>query len=775
MLNGRPSLFTAVVSSADSGTYHVSVDPLGTGTTGVLQGIPLAGMMAAALGFKECPTYSVGASVLCAQASGEICYIIGVIPEADIGKLGMFNRTVLKTFDAAYDEHNTLGYGTEASKLRTHNNGRPTDLVEGEGAIANELGVLLGMFQQFISLKGSELAQVQCYFLDDLVRIVSHNFQHWSSMGEMNIFHDGKSLQLEYGATHLSPESLGQPAVTSFGGAPTFTEEGQPTADDSTDFYKLEDERLKAIERLKCFVGRLGDFVHMYITRPAEETRELNGELNGKFDTGLADLHVGTDGRISLRSTTSVIIEKTNWIRIPHRVRTPEDPEGDDGDTIEYENKDPFEFDNQLKYRENPTAYFLQLRDCVSYLQEVYAYKNFVKHEKDFKLSKSIDDNEEKIEDINSIDPNTTVSFADFKLRKSGVYLMDNGGLMLKDAWGSAIVMEGGDIYLQPAKDLVQQPLRHMISKVGHSVSLAAKKNIDISSTEDGLRVKTKNQQHYYSSDEGILIQSDADNLSELSPQEEAYETGGGVVLLAKDSGIITFGKSNYAYGKDLAAIKSDQTVYIESEREITLQAAQAINLFATTDLLAIAKSNMTLLASSNFMAGGDSATNLGKQGSKIGLVPSPDAAFPTTMDGVLPVETIVSSYSSIIDSNKQTKLLSVTPYNESSAFDDIKFRFLPSDKYNLEAESDFIPMTISQQDEDAFGKLNLTPWEEEEQEGTLPFPGKDMFEDYYVKSSMQNSQLNQEDIVTKQVDGVASDARLEKASLQEYKVFNAS
>lgn len=774
MLSERPSLFTAVVSSFDSGTYHVSVDPLATGKTGILQGIPLAGMMAAALGFKECPTYSVGTAVLCAHLSGEVCYIIGVIPEADIGKLGAFNRTILKTFDAGYDEHNTLGYGKEAVKLRTHNAGRPTDLVEGELAFGNELGVLLGMFQQFMALKGSELAQVQTFFLDDLVRIISHNFQHWTSMGELNIFHDGKSLQLEYGATHLSPESMGQPTLTSFGGTPIFTEEGPPEASDETDFFKLEKERLKSIERLKCFIGRLGDFIHLYITRPAEEQRELNGELSGKYDTGLADVHVGTDGRISVRSTTAIALEKTNWIRIPHRVRSPEDPEGDDGDTIEYEKKDPFEFDNQTKYRENPTAYFLQLRDCLAYLQDVSAYKNFDKHEKDFKTSKSVDDNEEKLDNINTIDPDTSANFADYKLRKSGLYLMDNGGVMLKDAWGSAIILDGGNIYLQPAKDLVQQPLRHMISKVGHSYSLAAKKNIDLSSSEEGLRIKTTKQQHYYSKDEGILIQSDATSLKELAPQEEAYDEGGGVVIMAKDSAVVTYGKANYAYGSELLALKGKQEVYIEADRTITLQSAQAINLFATSDLLAVAKGNLTALADGNAMIGGAGATNVGKEGSRIGMVPSPGSQFPCSMDGVLPVDTLVSSYDSIINSNKDTKLIAVRPYDEESSFESVKFRFLASDKYNLDEDGEFIPMTISQQDEDAFGKLNLTDWIEEEQESTLPFPGKDKFEDFYLKSKMQNGQLNGEDIVTKQIDGVESSAKLEKASLQEYKVFNA-
>lgn len=772
MLSGRPQLFAAVVSSSDAGTYHVSVDPLDTGHASSMQGIPLAGMLASTLGFKECPTYSTGSAVLCAQATGETCYILGVIPESDIGKLGMFNRTILKTFDAGFDEHNTLGYGTEGAKLRTHNAGRPTDVIEGEYVIGNELGVLIGLFQQLAVLKGSDLAQVQCCFLDDLVRVVSHNFQHWTAMGETNIFHDGKCLQMEYGATHLSPESMGQPTLTSFSSTPSFSEEGPPTADDKTDFYKLEKEKLKAIERLKCFVGKLGDFVHLFITKPADEVRELNGELSGKFDTGLADLHVGLDGRVSLRSVSSIMIEKTNWIRVPHRVRTPEDPKGDDGNEIEYEKKDPFEFDNQFKYRENPVAYFLQLRDCAAYLQDVDAYKHFAKHEKDFKLSKSTDDNEEKLEDISDIDPTTSVNFADYKLRKSGIYVMDNGGVMIKDAWGSAIVMEGGNIYLQPAKDLVEQPMRHLISKVGHSYSLAAKKNIDLSSTEEGLRVKTKNQQHFYSSDEGILLQSDSTKISKLSPDEEAYDSGGGIVLLAKDSGIVSYADNNYMFGKKVAAVRSDESIFLESKQKVTILAEQSLNIAATQELTIISKGNANILATGNFIAGGEGGTNLGKEGSPIGVVPAP-GSFPVALHGIMPLSTLITSYSTITDRAKETELTSITPYDEDSTFDEIKFRFLSSEKYDLENDEDFIPMTISQQDDDAFGKQSLGEWKEEEQEETLPFPGKDKFEDFYLTSKMQNTKLLGEDISTKEVEGIAPNAKLEKDSLLNYKVFN--
>ena len=268
MSEPKSKFFVGTISNSDAGTYNIQVDASGAANGSLVQGYPLLQVFATTLGFKECPQYPVGARVLCYNIDSQSCYIFGIIPQADLGNLGFFSRVSLGTEDSNSQDKdsNTLGYKEQATKLLTANAQRPTDVVEGEYVIANELGVLLGLLQEVAILKGSELAQIQCYLLDDLVRLVSHNFNHWTAMGEVNIWHDGKAIMAEYGATHLSRESMGVPQTTDKG-EPVFQTDGdKPTADDSKDYYKIkEDERIKAIERLKMFVGRLGDFLHLYL------------------------------------------------------------------------------------------------------------------------------------------------------------------------------------------------------------------------------------------------------------------------------------------------------------------------------------------------------------------------------------------------------------------------------------------------------------------------------------------------------------------------------
>lgn len=767
------NLFQAIVSSFDNGTYNIIVEPLDAGYPPIMQGIPLMQVYASALGFKECNPYPAGAGVLCFNAGPERCYILGMIPQHDSGNFGFFSRSALKTADGNFDTQNTTGYAKSSAKLATHNQNRPTDITEGETAWVNDLGVALGLFQQFCSLKGSELAQIQCFLLDDLVRIISHNFQHWTALGEFNIWHDGKGIQAEFGATHLSTESLGTPSIKEKDGKPVFAEDGDtPKPDDSKDYYKfVDDDRLKAIERLKVFMGKLGDFLHVFMVKPDDKaSRDLSGEIKGDFDLGLADLHVGLDGRVSIRTASALSIEKSNWIMVPHRVRTPEDPKGDDASELTYEKKDPFKFDNQFKYRENPTMYFLQMRDCVTYLQNKYNYKHFLKHEKDFNFSKDPETKEAKLSEVTDIDPYTEVKFPDYVLRNSGLFLMDNGGWMLKDAWGSAIVSEGGNIYLQPAKDLLTQPLRHSVTKAGGSIALNANKHVDISSTEEGMRVKTKKVQHYFAKDGGLIFQTDAKYVQAPSPTSEAYDDFGGILFVANESSVFNRAK-NVVLDAENISISAEKLLGITAEQNMFVNSKENMFLMSDNNLYINGAKGTALISNANVSVAGNGQTLIGKVGTRIAMVPSP-GSLPASLDGVITVDVYTQIFDSIKTANTEIEKQITRPFDSAAEYQKIKFRFLSSDNYDLVDEEDFIPMTIAQQEDQTFSFLNLKVWEEKEEGGTLPFPGKDKFENFYVTGELKNLIKKGQDSISKPVDALEFEAKLEKKSLKQYKIL---
>lgn len=745
-----------------------------------MQGIPLAGAFATTLGFKECHQYPVGALVLCYFVTYDVCYILGIIPENDYGNLQFPSRVALKTADGNFDSQNSTGYNNDSTKKGTFNAGRPTDVVEGEHVVSNEFGVLLGLFQSLAVLKASELAQVQCYLLDDMVRIVSHNFEHLHALGECKIFHDGKALMAEFGGTHDPREALGIPQVESVKNDALFGEAGAPGAngDDLTDFYEFEqDERTTAIERFKLFLGKLGDFIHMFVTRPDPEAiRALAGSLNGKPDLGMANFHMGLDGRFNLRTMTGGSIEKTNWIMVPQRVRTADDPEGDQVDDIEFDKKDPFEFDDSIKVRENPSLYFLQIRDCNAYLQDYLAYKYFLKYKKDFNLTGNPED-ETKLSSVNNVDPVTPVNIKNYKLRKSGIYLMDNGGIMLKDAWGSALVLEGGDIYIQAAKDIISQPLRNYITKAGKFITMTSRKDIDLSSTEAGYRLKTKTAQHHYSSDEGIIIQSDSTSDSEPSPSDKAYKQFGGI-LLKSNKGIYQYGEKIFDRASQKALYKGNQLMLesvdkpleLKSIKDITLTSLASIDFTAKKDISLLAKSNCSIIANTSLNIAGKQ-TNIGNKGSIIGVTPHP-GSMPVMLDGVLPIDPYMSFADTKIEQASTNNLQEqMTPFSSDDKFSKLKFRFLDSSEYGLET-TDYIPMTIAQQDDAAFGFLSLTNWTEKEINSTLPYPGKDSFDNHYISCDLTNLQMLNDDAWSKPSEDLKNTgSKLTPGSLSKYKV----
>jgi hypothetical protein len=780
-------VFTAVVITTNSGTGIVTVirESYGGGEADFgfeLQGIPLASTMATYLGFKESCMPQPGSRVVCIKFASTHCYIVGVIPEEALGGEAIPLRGMLGAGDASSDSANNQGLSDRVSVITDLQ--KPSDVVDGEHVVSNEFGVLLGLYQQLANLKGSELSQIQCFLLDDLVRIISHNFQHYTALGEYNIYHDGKRIMAEFGATHLPKESYG--SVDS----PTFQKEEGASKDDSKDHYKIEgDERVKAIERFKIFLGGLGDFLHIFLVKPGEEVRKLDpGSSISKPDRGLFNMHIGTDGALHLRSLKEVFIEKTNWIRVPVRKAAPDDPQGDDAEKLKYEEKKKFEFDDSLKYLGNPFAYSLQLKDYVAYVNEKLAYQNFKTHEKDFDVNDSIG-KEKKIPEIDEIDKETKLNLSNYQLRTAGIYLMPNGGVTIRDAWNSSIVLEGGNIYLQPAKDLMSLPLRHNIVKAGDSVSIVSRNHMDLSSTEEGIRVKADTSAYIYSDRGGIVLESagvrntpGTPNQSEEDPEKlAAIDYIGGVVIKS------TLGIYNYTAGTILNYTRGD--FYIEAKDglfavcdNMVLFGKKSFMILAKKSLDVFSKVRTTIISMGRSIFGGIGSTWLGMKDQRLSFKAIPKYGWlKDPPQGIMDLKKYVDTreVDKKMDETYDT-LISRTIFKKEKEgpdwhkFTDLKFRFLKSIKYNLEPD-DCLVGSLAQQDDMVSNSLGLEAWEEKEMNETMPFPGKEKGEEYYLEpitlTNLEKSPSDS-DLVNKAESKEKMDEELKKVSLfTEYKV----
>ncbi len=772
-------LFTGVVISSNAATYAVTVAREGymAGTAdggNMMQGIALSSQLAGFLGFRDAGLPQAGTRVLCASVAANLCYVIASIPQNNRSSESIPGRTILGAGCATQDSSNRVGHADKLPVIP--NNRRPADVVDGEHVISNEFGVMLGMFQQLAVLKASELAQVQCHLMDDLVRLISHNFQHYSALGEYNIWHDGKSLQAEFGATHIPGEMYGRPMVDSESGAPVFQETSSASVDDAEDFYKIsEDERIKAIERFKIFLGKLGDFIHIFLLKPDNnEVRTLNPDKRPNSpDTGLFDFHLGTDGGVHVRSVKEVFIEKTNWIRVPVRCAAPDDPKGDAAEDITYEDKEPFEWKNDYKYKNNPFGYFLQLRDYVAYASEKLAYQNFKKHEKDFYVNDTAS-KEKNLKNIQKVDKNTKLDQTNYDLRTSGVYIMPNGGIVIRDAWNSAIVMEGGNIYLQPAKDFVMQPLRNLVAKVGGFVSIGAKKDIDLSSTERGFRLKTEKSQYFYSDKSGIVLEANPSQPGSGTPDpsSQAIEDIGGIVLKSKQ-GIYNYAeKEIVAYSKDKMILKAVGNTVISSDGLFGLNTSGTM-IIKGNQLIANGESTALYLSTGGTASfAGSGSSVFGNKDDNLGIMYDKDSMFIDILKGAFPVSSVASQLQSAY--RLFSDPLSQTTFSDVSKFTKLKFRFLDSNKYgNIQKETDAIPATMAQQDDKLTSLYSLGTWTEKEVNGSLPYPGKTKFTEFYLDADApKNLETNPSGkSYSSKADSSKTPGKLTFKSLQQYKI----
>ena len=747
-----------------------------------MQGIMVVSTLSSFLGFKESTMPQPGSRVLCLEdGTGAGCFVVGMIPQQTVTEeVVLPARACIGAGNAFADDANKVGHMSNTPNIYDHR--RPTDVVDGEHVISNEFGVLLGLYQQLANLKASELAQVQCHLMDDLVRVISHNFQHYTALGEYNIFHDGRRIMAEFGATHKPSESYGRPAVNTDTSEPMFSEEGEHTVDDAEDFYSIkEDERVKAIERFKWFLGGLGDFLHVFLACPdPEEVRRLDPDYTpSKPDTGLWDMHIGTDGGFHVRSVKEIFLEKTNWIRVPLRKAAPEDPNGDNAEDLTYDKKEKFEFNNDGKFKSNPFNYALQLRDYVAYVNEKLGYQNFKKHEKDFHVNDDIDQ-ENSLKDINNVDQETQLGLQDYALRTAGIYIMPNGGITIRDAWNSAIVMEGGNIYLQPAKDIVSQPLRNCIVKAGGNINMACKQHFDMSSSEEGMRMKSEKAMYCYSNKSGIILEANGETDTPGSPDPTSFavEDIGGIVLKSKLS-VYSYAEDqivNYAKGNLL--LQSLSNVDIVSDTSLTTHSKLGTMLLSDTSMIIHAAQVAELLSDSTVILAGAGTTAIGQKDQPLAIGyniygENPDPNIDPLF-GVLEVSELTKQLGDV-KAAKQN-ILEQTAFQKEAKFTDLTFKFLASSQYgNLTQEQDAIPSTLAQQDDLLTRMYNLKKWEEQEVNDSLPYPGKDLFENFYYSAekpvNLESNGLGKD--YSNKADASNKPSKISLDSLKNYKVYN--
>ena len=551
--------------------------------------------------------------------------------------------------------------------------GRPHDMVPGEYALLNHAGAGLVIGAVSTSIKGSEMASVRCSALDNQVRVTSGHFRHISAAGSEEIFNDCGYITVESFVSMYHSERLGvqNPGDKAFSWSTVKPAEVREMRSGVSQLRPSQ----TAKKRLYRYSGYLGDIVNVFVASP-DPDKAIEEMADPGLDRGLLHYHVDSSGRFTMRSAAGILLERYDRIPVPKRRHYAWDPSGST-EAGSPKAKTPF------TVKDDPQMGIgLTIGDMAAWWNS-QAYSRFVQFDKDFVVPgqdtlKVPEDDYDKL-------GNASERFKEYDLRHSYIGLTPNGGIVLRDAWGSEIVMADGRITLNAAANIEVRSGSTVVVMGGDDVVLKAYNSMDLSATKKDVRIKAENNLQVVSMKRGVLIQSKSEHDADPQAWDATGEEleSGGVVIKADASSVSVVGLRTDVQGADGVNIVSFKGT--EPNGNIVLVGRQ-VSSVATDNVIATAD------GASGLVIGPESAILCAPSVLTVGGQSAADVAGNSMLLGV-PVEigSMYSSTISVCDSQAQLYLgtqdwLSIPPDLVSA----VDFKFRTTEQYGTDSDSGF-------------------------------------------------------------------------------------
>lgn len=592
----------------------------------------------------------------------------------------------------------------------------PADLFSGDHVLSNEYGCALAILKIMASLKASDLAQIRMFAFDDLVQIISHNFQNFSSFGDFRITNDEGELTVSLEGTHRENEAMGSDTA---GTAPFKKRTADADkAESSIGAASGTDADMTGLWRLKMFVGYLGDFFNVFITQPTDTFGKLSST---KPESGLFQFQVRTDGGCVIRSVKEVGLEKCSRIAVPKKIHEADDTNGD-SPTRDY---DPVLTREEFKWSDtaHPLIKALQLRDYSAYLNTVYGPARFKKHTKDWHVPEE--------EQTPVPDPNyDTDSTAVYKSVYATIRILYDGSIVILDASGSTIHMSGKSLKISAPEDVWIEAGRNINMLAGNDIIARARNSMDLTATEKDVRIKAQNNLEAVSLVGGILIESQGKVANSVLGDGGESTVIKGVVIKAKDATVSIYGRTMGLFSKS--------SIYLEAAVAVRTIATKIHN-FCSTNWLARVGGGSSLVvqegsvdaAVGQFRVKGIVEAALGGT-QKIGS---------TTDGGVWSVNHNLKSPDNSAANQAEAQSNAGKLQETDQGVEQLEFTFRNDEDYRLPADFEMYQTPAQQAlERDSLGEA----WVEKAIKNKLPYPGDGaMTGDKFVTYEEQNVSLD--------------------------------
>lgn len=489
------------------------------------------------------------------------------------------------------------------------NAGRPLDSTSGgEWGYMAETGLGIHMDPFLTYLRVDEETGLFLFYHDQLARLAGHNLQVRSAVGEKEYLDDQQEAVSFAGSGPYPWERLGAWQWCQENFKELSSADVQKKLQEYSLLEPLKDDQ-QPWDRVRTYGGYLGQGHKQLIAVPPYPLPEsVNTYSEKSISRGVLNIQHALDGAFALESAKRIYISKRSCIPVPKMMIRPEDERGDN--ETNYKAAGLFGPDAAETHKiasgfgvgqsQGPIELVraAAILDMGAFTFNWQGLHPFHYHRRDWYVPEECDGypvfrNQlpPNFCDLQhgqylSAPPPSTVR-VDHRLEEVSYYptesmfaMLEDGGIVIGDGFGSEIRMTGGSIELSAPGDINIRSGKNVNTYAGWDVILRANNSVDATANHGDVRAKAQHNIQILGGNDGyggVLIESRAKCTSYDFTQVGQKAQHSGIMLIAKDSPIVS-------YGADLA-LKSRKTD--KSSGNIWVQAGenseQSIKMYCAT------------------------------------------------------------------------------------------------------------------------------------------------------------------------------------------------
>lgn len=478
----KAEFFKGVVQSYDPSNGLYLVKNVSSAKNSTLYCIYVSGLISMFVGLRINAHLEPGTPVIGFKnnnAAGT-AYIIGALPSGDITD-ELYNNTY-----TGYSSTSETNKALLDSAVLSNENGikaldgsLPADLAPGEASIQLGSGSAVQLLHTFARLKASDLAAIECYVQDDMVRILNKTFQHFNAFGEQTIYNENGSLNVVWKGTSKEYESFGKESEGDLGLGTAVSGYNPETVEDPSEEFN-EDGRWRFVN----YIGELGHFIHLFIQDPQKHLDTEDQTPN----TGRCSFHINEDGSVLCQSLSDIAFEKVVRISVPKEKKRWEESQPGKKPDYKYTK-------NWTKNGKDLWEMSYALRDYSKWFAEGYCNAGFLGNN-DRYVAPDVAETPEpdtwaKNKERQKVDSAFEADFKETQKAYATIRIFKDGSIVLMDAYGSAIHLAGGNIQLSAAKNLSIN-CSNVLNLVAKEISMTGTDSVTVSSTNGTLDLASK-------------------------------------------------------------------------------------------------------------------------------------------------------------------------------------------------------------------------------------------------------------------------------------------